>query len=141
MRYDYNDCLRTEYTIPGLIACLLDANNITAEKLSYGFQSVKKGKTNGARIDEICGALNYPSDRVPKSFESVCKVHAASTGTFATPVDFEFEVLDPSFFQSNDGRLTSGQINRASLRSWLTTESSIQPLSYNQGSGSAPLQY
>ena len=36
VKHDYSDCLRPEYTIPGLIASLLDASNITAKKPSYG---------------------------------------------------------------------------------------------------------
>ncbi len=37
VKHDYSDCLRPEYTIPGLIASLLDGCNITANKPSYGF--------------------------------------------------------------------------------------------------------
>ena len=37
VKHDYSDCLRPEYTIPGLIASLLDACNIPANKISYGF--------------------------------------------------------------------------------------------------------
>ena len=37
VKHDYSDCLRPEYTIPGLIASLLDTCNTTANKLSYGF--------------------------------------------------------------------------------------------------------
>lgn len=36
-KHDYGDCLRPEFTIPGLIASLLDACNIAAIKISYGF--------------------------------------------------------------------------------------------------------
>lgn len=42
--HDYSDCLRPEYTIPGLIASLLDASNITANKPSYDFRSDSNGK-------------------------------------------------------------------------------------------------
>lgn len=44
IKHDYNDCLRPEYTIPGLIASLLDTCNITANKISYGFWSDSNGK-------------------------------------------------------------------------------------------------
>jgi len=44
IKHDYSDCLRPEYTIPGLITSLLDACNITANKISYGFWSDSKGK-------------------------------------------------------------------------------------------------
>ena len=37
VKHDYSDCLRPEYTIPGLVASLLDACNTTANKPSYGF--------------------------------------------------------------------------------------------------------
>jgi len=37
VKHDYSDCLRPVYTIPGLIASLLDACNLTANKISYGF--------------------------------------------------------------------------------------------------------
>jgi len=36
VKHDYSDCLRPEYTILDLIASLLDACNITANKPSYG---------------------------------------------------------------------------------------------------------
>ncbi len=37
VKHDYSDCLRPEFTIPGLIASLLDACNTTANEISYGF--------------------------------------------------------------------------------------------------------
>ena len=45
-KHDYSDCLRPEYTIPGLIASLLDECSVTANKLSYGFRSNNKGYVN-----------------------------------------------------------------------------------------------
>jgi hypothetical protein len=66
-------------------------------------------------MDEICAALGYPSDRVPKSIESI-KVHAAYESTPVTPDNVNFEILTPSSFQRNERRLTSGQINRPYLR-------------------------
>ena len=39
VKHDYSDCLRPEYTIPGLIATLLDACNQTANRISYGSRS------------------------------------------------------------------------------------------------------
>ena len=36
VQHNYTDCLRPKYTIPSLIACLLDVGNITADNLSYG---------------------------------------------------------------------------------------------------------
>lgn len=39
VKHEYRDCLGPEYTIPSLIASLLDACNITADKLSYEFLS------------------------------------------------------------------------------------------------------
>ena len=53
VKHDYSDCLGPRYTIPGLIASLLDAGNITANKLSYGFRSVNSGST-----DEL-GSVKY----------------------------------------------------------------------------------
>ncbi len=44
IKHDYNDCLRPEYTIPGLISSLLDICNITANKISYGSWSDCNGK-------------------------------------------------------------------------------------------------
>ena len=116
VKHDYSDCLRPEYTIPGLIASLLDASNITSNKLSYGFQSNYKGSADekNISIDEISAALGYHSDLAPKSIESIYKVHTAPKCTSATPVDLDFEVLGPSSFQNLDGPLTSGKINRTS---------------------------
>ena len=116
VRYDYGDCLGPEYTIPGLIASLLHGYNITADTLSYGFRSVKKGKTDGARFDEICAALGYRANLVPKSIERLYKVHATSKSQTAAPTDLGFEILVPSSFHSS-GRRTSGEISRASFRS------------------------
>lgn len=64
------------------------------------------------RIDEICAALGYSADRVPKPVESIYKVHAASKSTLIISDNLDFEVLLPSSFQSNDGHLASGEINR-----------------------------
>jgi hypothetical protein len=36
VKHDYSDCLRPEYTIPGLIASLLDTCNETANRIPYG---------------------------------------------------------------------------------------------------------
>ena len=65
-------------------------------------------------MNEICAALGYASNRVPKSIESIYNVHAASESTPVTSDNVNFEILTPSSFQRNEGRLTSGQINRAS---------------------------
>ena len=56
------------------------------------------------------------SDCAPTPVEGIYKVHAASTSTPLVSVDFGFEVLGPSSFQSNDGPLASGKINQTSLR-------------------------
>ncbi|MCJ1456662.1 hypothetical protein MMC28_007024 [Mycoblastus sanguinarius] len=63
VKHDYSDCLRPEYTIPGLIASLIDSCNMMAEKPS---------------IDEIYAALGYSPDCVPKSVESIYEVHVAT---------------------------------------------------------------
>jgi hypothetical protein len=42
--HDYSDCLRTEYTIPGLIGSLLRAYNVSIDKLSYEFPSVETAR-------------------------------------------------------------------------------------------------
>lgn len=55
MKHDYSDCLRPEYTIPGLIASLLDTSNITADNLSYGFRSDNKSNAD----ERIIGLMKY----------------------------------------------------------------------------------
>ena len=118
VKYDYSDCLRPEFTIPGLIASLLDTCNITANKISYGFWSDSKGNANECnRIDETCAALGYNSDRVPKSAESIYKVQAAYKSTSVCPVNPNFDVYIPDSFQSNDGPPASGEtkINHTQL--------------------------
>jgi len=69
VKHDYRDCLRPEYTIPGLIASLLNECKITVNK----------------------------PDRIPMSVESICKVHAASKSTLVVSLDLAFEVSVPSF--------------------------------------------
>ncbi len=57
------------------------------------------------------------SDCAPTPVKGIYKVHAASTSNNPLVlVDFGFVVLGPSSFQSNDGPLASGKINRTSLR-------------------------
>ncbi len=56
------------------------------------------------------------SNCAPTPIESIYKVHAASTSTPLVLIDFGFEVLGPSSFQSNDGPLASSKINQTSLR-------------------------
>lgn len=46
VKHDYSDCLGPEYTIPGLIACLLDTRSTTANKLSYRYRSDNKGNAD-----------------------------------------------------------------------------------------------
>lgn len=46
VNHDYSDCLRPEYTIPGLIASLLDACSNTTNKISYGFWPDNRGNAN-----------------------------------------------------------------------------------------------
>ena len=53
VKHDYSDCLGSGYTIPGLIASLLNACSITANKPSYGFWPVNKGNA-----DEL-GLMKY----------------------------------------------------------------------------------
>ena len=55
MKYDYRDCLRPEFTIPGLIASLGDACNITANKISYRFWSDSKGNAD----EKVAGLVKY----------------------------------------------------------------------------------
>ncbi len=55
VKHDYSDCLRPEYTIPGLIASLLDACNIPANKILYGFQSNNKGNAE----EKVIGLMKY----------------------------------------------------------------------------------
>lgn len=47
VKHDYSDCLRPEYTIPGLIASLLDACSMTAKEISYGSWSDDIGNADG----------------------------------------------------------------------------------------------
>lgn len=47
VKHDYSDCLKPEYTIPGLITILLDAYIMTGKKHSYHFWSDNKGYANG----------------------------------------------------------------------------------------------
>ena len=55
VKHDYSDCLRPEFTIPGLIASLLDACNITANKISYEFWSDSKGNAD----EKVTGLMKY----------------------------------------------------------------------------------
>jgi hypothetical protein len=55
VKHDYSDCLRPEYTIPGLIASWLDASCITAKKPSYVFQSDNKSNTE----ESVLGSKKY----------------------------------------------------------------------------------
>lgn len=93
------------------------------------------------RIDEICAALGYNSDRVPKSVESIYKVQAACKSTAVSPFVPDFEILVLSSFQSNDEPFTSGEVKGISMKSCLTPESSIEVPSYDQGCRSEPLVY
>lgn len=97
--------------------------------------------TRKYRIDEICAALGYNSDCVPKSGESIYKVQAACKSTPVSLFDPDFEILVPSSFQSNDGPFTSGEVKGISIKSCLTPESSIEVPSYDQGLRSEPLMY
>ena len=47
VKHDYSDCLRPEYTIPGLIASLLDTCSMTAKEISYGSWSDDIGNADG----------------------------------------------------------------------------------------------
>lgn len=55
VKHDYGDCLGPEYTIPGLIASLLDACSTPANQISYGFQSDNKGNTE----EKVIGLMEY----------------------------------------------------------------------------------
>ncbi|KAL6714255.1 hypothetical protein ACLMJK_007678 [Lecanora helva] len=110
VKHDYSDCLRPEYTIPGLIATLLGACSQTANRIS---------------VDEISSALGYNSVCVPKSVESIYKVHAATRSTQVTPSNPDFEVLLPSSFQSNDRPLNSAS------SVYLPVEENVQSMTKN----------
>ena len=55
VKYDYSDCLRPEFTIPGLIVSLLNIYNIIANKISYGFWSDSKGNAD----EKVTGLMKY----------------------------------------------------------------------------------
>ena len=112
MKHDYSDCLKPEYTIPGLITTLLDACNITGNKPSYDFWSDGKGYANGGVLELMKSAplLVKTPTAYPPSVEGIYKIYAASKSTPVTSLDLDFEVLVSSSFHSNDGPLTSGEI-------------------------------
>src|SRR6266480_4979864 len=56
-----------------------------------------------ARSDEICVALGYKTDDIPKSIRSIFKVRPASKSTKVAQFNLEFDVLVPR---------RSGKINR-----------------------------
>lgn len=57
---DYSDCLRPEYTIPGLVQSLLDACSTTANKLTYGFQPANKGNADKLGLIKYAPPLVIP---------------------------------------------------------------------------------
>lgn len=65
-----------------------------------------------ARSDEICAALGYKTDDIPKSVRSIFKVCPASKSTKVTQFNPEFDVLVPSSFQSHNESGRSGKIHR-----------------------------
>ena len=135
VKYDYSDCLKPEFIIFGFIAFLLDACNITANKILYGFWSDSKNNVNkNNRIDEICAALGYNSNRVPKSAESIYKVQTAYKSTSVCSVNFNFDVYVPNSFQSKNELSASDEIkiNQTKLRMWLKFKFSVQFRFYDQ---------
>ena len=70
---------------------------------------------------------------MPKSVESIYKVHAAFKSTLVTLVDPHFNVLRSDSFQSNDLFLTHNKINRILLRSELISKYSIKPVFLSPG--------
>ena len=50
VKHDYSDCLGPDYTIPSLIASLLKACSITADKISYKLRSDDKGNTDERKL-------------------------------------------------------------------------------------------
>jgi hypothetical protein len=65
-----------------------------------------------ARNDEICVALGYKTDDIPKSIRSIFTVCPASKSTKVTQFNLEFDVLVPSSFQSHNELGRSGKTNR-----------------------------
>lgn len=63
VKSDYSDCLRPEYTIPGLILSLLNACSITANKPSYDFLSVSKDNTDELELMKYAPPLVTPRIR------------------------------------------------------------------------------
>ena len=55
VKHDYSDCLRPEYTIPGLIASLVDTCKTPANKISYGLESDNKGDAD----EKVIGLMKY----------------------------------------------------------------------------------
>lgn len=95
MKHDYSNCLSPEYTIPGLLASLLNSSNITAE---------------GTKVDNIYAALGYDLDHVPMSTERIYRVQPASKSTSAAPVGLDFEIYVPDSFWNNARPPASGEI-------------------------------
>ena len=115
--------------------CISDACNITANKILYGFWSDSKNNVNkNNRIDEICAALGYNSNRVPKSAESIYKVQTAYKSTSVCSVNFNFDVYVPNSFQSKNELSASDEIkiNQTKLRMWLKFKFSVQFRFYDQ---------
>lgn len=122
VRYNYSDCLKSKFIIFDLIAFLLDAYNITVNRILYRFRFKSKSNANkNNKIDKICVALNYNLDHVSKSIESIYKVQTTYKSIFVCSVNSNFDVCVSNSFQSKNESLVFDEIkiNQTKLRMWL----------------------
>jgi len=97
VKHNYGDCLRPEYTIPGLIASLLDACNITANKLSYGFRSDNKGSTN----ENVTGLMKYAPPLVITriAYQSQSRAYTKFRLLVRAPRSLRLTLISKSWYQ------------------------------------------
>lgn len=102
--YDYNHCLTPSYTIPALIASLLDSADFTAHQISYG-TFAKYGTSAERKFPgwlRCYAALGYDLPDLPTSVEAIYKLQP-DRGTPAHNIP-EFGVSTSNSFISADTR-------------------------------------
>lgn len=102
--YDYNHCLTPSYTIPALIASLLDSADFTAHQISYG-TFAKYGTSAERKFPgwlRCYAALGYDLPDLPTSVEAIYKLQP-DRGTPAHNI--------PEFGVSTSNSFISGRIH------------------------------
>ena len=136
VEHDFCDCLTPGFTIPGLIAHLVNTSD-AGDKLSYEVPLCGQDQTNDHRVNQICDALGYDTAAVSSKCMEVSPARRNATVNFdVTGLDSFRKTNKPITRGKTKKRSIAAMDNRFGFSSAITWFPKPHPIVYSQRGGS-----